>query len=72
MSQRKRINRTERRQILRCLGKLTLAVVALVALVDGATPDEIVHALEILDELVTTFRRAVRTIEPADDAPDGY
>ena len=66
---RKRISRTERRQILRCLGKLTLAVVALV---DGATPDEIVHAVEILDEHVSTFRRAIRTIEPADDAADGY
>ena len=66
---RKRISRTERRQILRHLGRLTLAIVALV---DGATPEEILSALHILDELVTTFRRAVSTVEPADDIPDGY
>ena len=62
---RKRITRSERKALLRCLGKLTLAIVALV---DGATPEEVVHAGEILTELVTTWHRALRSIEPVDES----
>lgn len=61
---KKRINRAERRALLRCLGKLTLAIVAIV---DGATPEEVIHASEILAELVATWHRAMASVEPVDE-----
>jgi hypothetical protein len=72
MSQRKRISRTERRGLLRKLGALT---VACLALVDGVTPDEIVAVVRLADDFILALRRAVVTVEPveADAEPqDGY
>lgn len=64
---RKRISRTERKGLLRKLGAVT---VACLALVDGATPDEIVAVVHAAEELLIALRRAVVTVEPVDD--EGY
>lgn len=62
---KKRISRTERKGLLRKLGTLTVAVLALV---DGVTPDELVAVVHAAEELLVSLRRAVVTVEPVDEA----
>jgi hypothetical protein len=67
MSDRRKITRTERRTLLRLLGKLT---VACLALVDGATPEEILVVVSAAEDLLASLYRAVQTAEPIDE--EGY
>lgn len=63
---RKRVSREERRELFRKAGRVVLACAAMI---DGATPEEIVNAEECVADFVRTWARALASIEPAEDAP---
>jgi hypothetical protein len=65
MSQ-KRVSKAERRDLARKAGRVVLAIVPLL---DGATPEEIANAVEIVEDFVVTFRRALSSIEDAPEDP---
>ena len=58
---RHKINRAERKELLTALGALTLSIVALI---DGATPDETAKAVACAADLLVTLKRALASAEP--------
>ena len=61
---RKRFSRPERRELLRKASRIVLCIVPLL---DGATPEELATAIDIVEDFVASFRRAVVSIEDVED-----